>query len=460
MTSKDEQEVLEFLDSLPETNSTVGSNDKEIFDFLDEIDNDAKPSKEGTAVEEKHISEEVPLSESKESKLQSGQSELDLESKLKAPVESTQREKSADVQTAQTETGTETPAPVSTFSSWWSTATNTLQSTAQSLTSAPLEDNIRFAFKELGITGIKDEISNSQKEELLKLNLGDVRKSLGDKIGQFNQFGDFTKLGDLSKEQLKIIGDKIGVENLTENLGEGLNIGMDMVSNVLEKINTRDEILEIVFVHDMNVEISNSFKDIIKNTFEDVMSEQVEGRIQVKIVETAPSGSQEDLNWNLFSGKGTDVEKLSKANIDAEIKLRSNSNLQTHEPIESTADGNSHKAAKSFIYINLIPWTCAKDINKPLDSIKMDESLSSHSSNSFTFLCSLIDISHDITLTSHSQPMPLKWAQWNQNIYNEKELNDLEFIDPKEWVSKWIMGSLVGVVGTVAQSYIIRRMGY
>lgn len=235
-------------------------------------------------------------------------------------------------------------------------------------------------------------------------------------------------------------------QNLNEAkkvLDLGFNRGIDLISNVIQTINFRDEILEIVLIHDIQIDtVSQSIKSIIKDTFEQVMNEQVDGTIEVKVIEKSVPNPN-SVNWNMFVGKSNDVEKLSKANITAEVKSYNESKDQT-----------SGKVTK--IFISVIPFTISNDLSKT----DLDEPLSSISSNSFTFFTKLLDTTHDIEISSNSQPLPLKWSNWCQNTYNEFETKNIDQIDPKDWVEKWVTQSICDSIGVISQSYIIKRMGY
>lgn len=229
-----------------------------------------------------------------------------------------------------------------------------------------------------------------------------------------------------------------------EDTQQFMDKGIDLISNVIQTINFRDEIIHIHLVHDINIDIvSHSLRAIIKDSFTQVMSEQVDGKIEVRISESSTPQATESnsvLNWNMFQGKSIDVEKLSAANIKAAVK----DNGETEEKITN-------------LYISIVPYTTSS--NEEIDS-DLTEPISSISSNSFTFFTKLEDINHNIIISANSQPLPLKWSKWLKNDYTDEESKSLDQIDPKDWIEKWIIQTLDTNIGIIAQSYIIKRMGY
>lgn len=475
MTSKDEKEIFEFLDSLPTdgtgndssagamspndaviVDKSEGKSDADILNFLDELEGTnkaGKADKSPAAAEqgaEKATKDEVAAAESNENRKDQAVAPESVEDKGE---EASGNDESGPVND-----------PITSIASWWSntgsatvsTQLSSLWGTAQSIgeqaqkqaedaikkaREQSLEDNLRGAFKELGITGVRENINEmlteEQREELRKLPLPDAKKAL-------------------------------------ESLNSGLNMGLSLVggtlSDVIEKINTlnnKDEIIEIVVVHDMKNFLGLS--SMVKLNFEDVMAQQVDGSIDVKVIESGTAKSSpadgevdrsdvERIDFSLFNGKGSDAEKLLVANMENEIKQRKKSEQAQDQAQEAKeGEGQASNTRKTTIFISLLAWTSSKD-NSLVSSSAKDLTIDSHSTSSFTISCMLKDEEHGIAINAQSQPLPLKWAQWIEGNFEEGEKED--DIDPSEWVIGWITNAINNVIGVTSQSYIIKRMGY
>ncbi|KAI0160708.1 maintenance of telomere capping protein 1 [Xylariaceae sp. FL1272] len=108
-------------------------------------------------------------------------------------------------------------------------------------------------------------------------------------------------------------------------------------------------------------------------------------------------------------------------------------------------------------------------------SAVVDDSTDTH----VCFAVYVLDPVHDITYSTTSQNIPLKWIRWmdaptpltpasdnEQQLGGEEQIPDeireiLETggVDPREWVAEWIEETLSLSVGVVAQRYVARRMG-
>ncbi|GAV27804.1 hypothetical protein PMKS-001272 [Pichia membranifaciens] len=521
MTSAtDEKEIFDFLDSLPTDDassanvdaaasaaaaakssgsgatqpadkSVIGADgkktDDDIFEFLDELEGKNKGSGKKKETDTKG----------------NGSNDNNKgESGLESSNETIRDDEKTGVKGAEGErktfTSVEPPLrtdepvndPITSIASWWSstgsakvsTQLSSLWGTAQSIgeqaqkqaedalkkaREQSLEDNIRTAVKELGISGVRDNINEmlteEQRAELMKLPVPDAKKAL-------------------------------------ESLNSGLNMGFSFVGGTLNEVverinamNNKDEVIEIILVHDMKNFIG--LTDMVKYNFEDVMSQQVDGSIDVNIysggmIRSSQEGqakldsiaaddgvihtSEERINFALFNGKGSDAEKLIMANIENEMKRRTmredpaNESSTTDSSPSSPASSNlgnadtefsesedAVKTRKTVIYISLLAWTSNKDntLNNGKEIV-----IDSHSSSSFTISCVLKDEAHGITIHSQSQPLPLKWAQWIEGNLEEREKED--DIDPSEWVFGWVKNAISNAIGVTSQSYIIKRMGY
>lgn len=482
MTSTtDEKEIFDFLDSLPTdenasttagtANATVGSttiakSPSDALDFLDELE--GKKDKKETTKNENDKSLKVNNEELEKSNetIKNEKSNIIEKNEIKSVEPPLIESKNNDEIVND---------PITSIASWWSSTgsskvSNQLSSlwgTAQSIgeqaqkqaegaikkaREQSLEDNIKNTFKELGISSVRENINEmlteDQKAELMKLPVPDAKKAL-------------------------------------ESLNSGLNLGISFVEgtlndaiNKINLLNNKDEIIEIIVVHDMKNFIG--LTDMIRINFEDVMSQQVDGSIDVNVYESGTIKSSNELedkldsnsnnfnddriNFSLFNGKGSDAEKLIMANIDNEIKIREKRDIDpTNE--SSTSDSSlsenedvkkiENSTKKTTIYISLLAWTSNKD-NSIINSKEII--IDSHSSSSFTISCILKDEEHGISISSQSQPLPLKWAQWIEGNFEKGEKE--EDIDPSEWVIEWVKNTVSNVIGVTSQSYIIKRMGY
>lgn len=439
----DEKDILEFLDSLPTeqvvtTKDKEGKSDAEILDFLDELEIDEKVE-EKKPMEAKLEPKKVTVAEE--------ELEVELKDQVKEEVKEdlAVREKPMQESESEIETGNKTieTAPesaITTIASWWSngaservsTQISSLWGTAQSLSEDAikkaqkareqgLDGNLRTVFAELGITGIHEGLklegllSPEQMEEIRKLNLNEA------------------------KEAVSVLNSK---------MEQGLNFVGKTVSEIMGK-GEEDEVIEIVLSHDLNN--FHGLKEMIRNIFEDVMQKQVDGRINVSVIEKSSNvgaAGNGKVNFGLFHGKSSDAEKLLAANIENEVKLRGN------------VEG------KTGIFVSLIAWTLNKEKDAGDDSAVF---IDSYSNSSVTFMCVLKDDVHNISVTTQSQPVPLKWCNWiersgeerdgsdnNKNYNNSEE----EEVEPSEWVIEWVTESIRNLIGITSQSYIIKRMGY
>ncbi|OBA18309.1 uncharacterized protein OGAPODRAFT_44463 [Ogataea polymorpha] len=380
-----EEEVFEFLNSLPENNGQPNKEsektDEDILEFLNELE--AKEKSKTPKTKQEHKKTETVLDYVEETK----PDEIAEKKPQKKPVQLKETTEQVPTEHAPTE---EVSDPITSFSSWWSkegsakvtSQFSSLWGTAESAINyareQKLEDNLKKAFQDIGITGV---------------------------------------LEALEKIQLDIDANK-------------------------------DEILDIKLVHDLK-----NYKGLpkyVKSNFETVMRAQVDGDIQVRIAESgilssSAETSDQSKSLGLFAGKLSDGEKLIHANIESVIKANA-----------SKEDTEATKTRKSDIYIGLLAISISKEDSPAEESeiVTIDE----YQPSSFSFTSILVDQTHDITIVNRSQPFPLKWCNWLDGKYVEGEAS--EEVDPSEWVADWINRGLDMMFGVLAQTYIIKRMGY
>ena len=238
----------------------------------------------------------------------------------------------------------------------------------------------------------------------------------------------------IAKEQ-KI--DTKQIDELNKGLNKGLSFFNGTINEVFEKINKlnqNDETIKIILIHDMENLIG--INNLIKLTFEDVLSQQVDGIIDIKVIENSKvktidsSINTEKVNLSMFNGKGSDADKLILANIENEIKEQEKNNKEEKKEgaeAEAEAEGELEKENETIIYLSLLAWTINKDFE-----IKQSKEIdiNSYSPTSFTISCILKDAKHNIIINSQSQPLPLQWAKWFEGEFE----GNSEEIDPSDWV--------------------------
>ncbi|TID16296.1 hypothetical protein CANINC_004198 [Pichia inconspicua] len=234
--------------------------------------------------------------------------------------------------------------------------------------------------------------------------------------------GVLSEQHDLGEARAVVEGS---LEFVGKSVAEIIGRGVGMSRN-------EDERIEIVLTHDMRN--FHGLKEMIRGIFEDVMSKQVDGSIDVSVVEKGRDGTDSGISFGIFEGNVNDAEKLLRANIDNEASLRGE--------VEGTTS----------IYVSIGAWTSGSDGNMIGAGYK----------GSVTFMSVLKDVDHGIEVVVQSQSVPLKWCKW---IEGEKEEGDDvddegDEIEPSEWVIEWVTESIRNLIGVTSQSYIIKRMGY
>lgn len=436
-------DVFDLINSLPETTPQQDSktnvkptDDKEVFDFLDEIaqHEQKKPKKK---MEPKKKVENIVSSNDEE-----GEETND-------PTTGTSSSDTTDDHHAQQKEPKESPPdhlevnPIASLSSWWN-----------------LEGNQKVSNLWGTITSNAEKLS----EQTYQLASSTT-----------NQLNEQSRK-HLDTEQ---IGSRLN--NLFINISQQIKQGL---------IEDADEVLNILLVSDLYN--FTYLRKLVSNNFNLAMN-QVEGDINVTVHEfnhheekSGGNGNNGDhVKLNLFYGKLIDGEKLANANLEnaikeykkAEIakekndqeKAEQKENIDKEQKIEEDNDyADTREIIKSNIFITIQPITTKID-SKPQDAAENDSPsttsiIDSHNATSFSFTLILNDITNNITITTRTQPFPLRWAQWLDG--EQLKLNDagdvelgLDNVDPKEWVKDWIRQGLNLGVGVFAQEYVIKRMG-
>jgi hypothetical protein len=391
--STEAEDVLEFLNSLPEIDETAKKDDGDILGFLDELEKSDK----GKAVKKEGKKETNANPEDKEIKKEISKAKVDVQEtkEIKQPLS----DYTDDIEDHEDEQ--DFVDPITSISNWWSSSgsatVTSLWSNAQQFTHKAQEEAQKLA---------KDAKIEEQLKKIQNLQLDDETKqkimNAGEDIDPTKAIGFFTK-----------------------NL-----------SNVLNSIMSTDEILKISIIHDLenyNIDslVSKSFKKVMK---------QVQGGIDIEINKNNPR-DHDKRNLNIFQGKSIDGEKLALANMETIIN--------------SLKQDQYDEIRSSNLFISIL---AIQPIQKDNESTTMI--IDTTSSNSFHFLIVLKDTTNDISILTKSQSFPMKWSNWLDGSTEPTEEKEDEGVDPAEWVKDWIYDGIGLSLGVLAQSYVVKRMGY
>lgn len=469
MSRKDTDDVLDFINSLPEskrgTPKPVPSAETgdDLLDFLDELsahEKAAKPSGSSRGKFEPKKKDENPEAKP-EPAVEADASTISAESSATAVgvstgtiggtgtvsgalPESGDVEKAALAQSfAAPETGNDGPEsgepadPLASISSWWSSeGSSKVSSLWGSLTSNA---------HQIGETTFHIASTTSQQ---------------------------------LSHQRHKFIAEH-GASDSEQHLGHitnRLNLILSTMSQQIKDglIDKEDELLNILLVHDLaHVDYLDG---VCAHKFNKVMC-QVEGGIKVTVNSFNHKHDDESTlqyyDLDMFHGKAIDGEKLCFANLESSIKdfvaatapekldpldLEQGQLSQHAEGTE--VEDETHHINKSNIFIAIQPITTSTG-----DNTRDSEGLSlieCNNPDSFSFTVILKDITNNITIISKTQPFPLKWVRW---VSGDRKDIDAVFgaeedsVDPSAWVKEWLKDGLALCFGVVAQEYVTKRMG-
>lgn len=394
--SNDNQDVLEFINSLPDSKGNTPKpegKEEDLFDFLDELA--AHEKKPKLAPKKKTEKESEP------------QNPVQKPVKTDEKTEQTQEpEKSA---TAELEID-----PINSITNWWNKeGSNAVSSLWGSITT--------------NATTLSETTYKIASETTNQLN---------------------SKRQEFLKEQ-----EENGGKNLQQisNLTNKLNTILTNLTDQIGTINQEDELINLIIVNDLNN--VNYLNDIISKNFNKVMG-QVEGGIKININNyNHHQGQTEEIDLNMFQGKLIDGEKLCIANLDNSIKNFSKAMEFEHK--EQTELNEKLKLInKSNVFISIQPINVTGN-NTSENEIIIDQ----NNTDSFCFLIVLNDVTNKIIINTKTQSFPILWADWLQGKQLE-QFKDYEDIDPKQWVKDWIKDGLNVSVGVIAQQYVIKRMGF
>lgn len=415
--SSEAEDVLEFLASLPESDQTKlkdlkdkkaknggSADDSDILEFLDELEaNDKKPKAAKKDKDVKVEKKEEPVKEN--------------------PVKEKVEEETKSVEAKPEITNTDVPLeevndPITSISNWWSSSGSATVNSFWSNATQQANSLAQKASEEATKFG-KDYKIDETFKNLQNLQLDEETKK------KFINSNDELNLPDPSR----------AFGFLTKN-----------ITNVLNSIVQTDEILKIQLIHDL--ENFNNLDSLILKNFKKVIR-QVQGGIKIELEKSSTLRNHNKRNLNLFNGKLIDGEKLAFANLDNSINS-----------FKEAEDEEEVRSSKLFIYIlpiHIVNNKSSEDELVPIDN---------QSNGSFSFTMILKDITHDITIITRSQAFPIKWAHWLDGSVNtddneeQKDEEQDEDVDPSEWVKDWIDDGLSLTFGILAQTYVVKRMGY
>lgn len=252
-----------------------------------------------------------------------------------------------------------------------------------------------------------------------------------------------------------------------------LNLILSSMSQQIKDglIDKEDELLNIMLVHDLaHVDYLDS---ICAQKFNKVMG-QVEGGIKVTVNsfnhKHDDDTSLQFYELDMFHGKAIDGEKLCFANLESSIKdyvtattpEQSDAQKPTsdQEQHANELEDETHHINKSNIFIAIQPITTSTG-DKTRESAGLSI-IEGNNPDSFSFTIILKDVTNNITIISKTQPFPLRWVRW---VSGDRGDIDAVFgaeddsVDASAWVKEWLKDGLALGFGVVAQEYVTKRMG-
>ncbi|SCV01893.1 LAMI_0G14422g1_1 [Lachancea mirantina] len=436
--STEAEDVLQFLDSLPEGKETGNKEvkkgrqeDSEILDFLDELEqsNLSLNKPKGTTKTPDETPDAGLGAEDKKHGANASETGADNEG-LKSAGSETRAPAPEKVEQHDYEEESQQPLndPITSISNWWSSSGS---ATVNSFFSKTAEQ----------ANQLKDRLAHEQQGIASRLQT----TSLGSKISA-------TTISTLAKNLTRIV------------VGE------------------TDEVLRIHLVHDLVGYPMLPYH--VEQQFDRVLSSQVQSGVRIFVdewdhpIEGERRKDDGKRHLNLFTGKFTDGEKLAFANINNAVKLF---NAAKEELEKQRVDVSGHERQQtneeqniSDLFISVLP------VAIPVKS--QDAGITTTDAaqpGNFSFVVVLKDVTNDTTSITRSQGFPQKWADWLEGTSalkardehdaekpqaTAKESDDdntqPEDIDPSEWVKEWVEDGLSLTFGVVAQNYIIERMGF
>lgn len=474
----DAQDVLQFLDSLPEVGhgkretlkpksvkagKTGGTADagsdsteakksserqgEEIFEFLDELER----SKLSIDKEKKKDKKKEP------------ETVTDLPKKQANDLEKKEKETVAEAVETQTSSEEQLKDPITTLSNWWSTSGSSKVSTFWEKATEQASQLRQKVVQQETTAQLPISLDAIKSSLPVNINIDNINSNLKDLATNLNATAT---IHDITKQLTKFV------------VGE------------------TEEVLRIHLVHDLvNLDYLQRH---VQDSFERVLGNQVQGNVRVFVDEWSKpnsegsagggsgSGALGQLNifssgrcqLNVFEGKISDGEKLAFANLDNAVKLFTKSREEIAEQqrkMAASTDGkndnnsdsdsdNEPRSNISDVFMSILPVAVVKNNSTTGDESETIVTTDSTSAGNFSFTIVLRDVTNDITTITRSQGFPLKWVEWVEKKEKDKDSaddddNEMEEIDVGEWVQDWLEDGISLAIGIVAQNYVINRMG-
>lgn len=520
----DENEVLDFLDSLPskDASSSKNSNEKlataagaaakagssaavdgenaDILDFLDELAQESKatntsfkpavkrdPAKKqnDTVLTKMEASQESIASPSE--KIISEKKET-ITTKEGIPNDSSTEPDAADEgfdPSTAPDAADEGFDPLSSISGWWGNSGSKQLNSLWGSASHVVGD-----LQKTAQSTVEDLQKNTQSGVQILQN---TAKTTVQDIGQLanDQLKDLKLLDDDDSENLKKFNQGINtrVGGLLSSFVHSINEQIEISGGATEADSGEDE-TETIKLYMINDQLKNfSYIDyLLYNKFDQVVS-QVEGSINLELVNSKTfskllnfldlasiANSDHDLKpkqIDFFKGSLFDAEKLLFANIDEGIKSLMEFKKQKQQ--QEQQEGSDAKEEQqllqqqgknntSHVFISVLPIIqelAGSSAAKYSSALEKIYKIDESSGESFQFMFVLKDLEHKFSIVTRSQALPVKWAQWlTTNKMEDVSGEEFEGVEPEEWIRVWIKDSLGLSFGVLAQDYIVKRMGF
>lgn len=438
MSKRATEDVMDFINSLPETPAKGPRKDEDFMEFLDELSAHEKKPKgkfEPRRLDRARPKPQTPQTTALAGPATPGSVASDGETAGDKPAEKAS-EKAGDKTSETTPLGAqaqepaaaaesaaaEAPDPIASLTSWWSSE----GSQKVTLLWGQLTSNAQ----QIGETTY--QLASSTTQQLLQQR----QRYLAEHGAGANA------------EQILAISDKLNsvLGSMAQQITDGL-------------MDPADELLNVLLVHD--AANAQAWEALCCRQFDTVMG-QVEGGIRTTVSSFNHKHGQDrerrhsHIDLGMFHGKPIDGEKLCRANLDSSVKDYLKLKLLDSE--HAPAPAAAHAVNKLDVFIAVQAVSLAPPPEKPdAESLAPAPGL-----GTFTFTVLLRDITNNITLSTHSQPFPVRWALWVAGLHEDVDAAfgpDSDAMDPAEWVRGWLDDGLALTFAVLAQEYVTRRMG-
>lgn len=452
MPNEDTDDVLDFINSLPDSNTTPStvlgrkseSND-EFKDFLDELSAHEKSTK-GPIRSKLEPKKRDDLKDGR--RVVSGKVSSASSRRIVSSANSADPATPRAVPSSPVTTATGSPAPVA-------------RPSAPSLPSEATATEEEATIDPIGSLSLWWTTEGSSKVLSLWGSLASNATQLGESTFQLAS----NTSQQISHQRHKFLAENPGLEaeQITHLTGK-LNSILSTVSQQIKDglIDKEDELLNIFLVYDW--ENIADLDNLCARKFDSVM-DQIEGGVRVTVnnfnhkhEQAERSDGAQHYDLGMFYGKAIDGEKLCFANLESSIKD------YVKITAEDKSDEKPDEIATSNIFIAIQP-ICIGQQSAEGESKSNPVFIEANNANSFAFTMILKDITNNITIVSKSQPFPLRWARWLAGSHDDVDAvfagedGEAPGVDPSGWVNVWIKNGLELSFAVLAQEYITNRMG-